>query len=102
MLKKFPTNCVPMSVRRYDGIPHGIFHASKNVHAPEVVVVLAVGTVLIGFEYLSAIINTCRLPSVVLDSGPKISTTTNSNGHVAGRSCRRRLCLRSMPLLAQL
>lgn len=67
------TGCVKFSVRRYDSIPYGIIQASKNIHATEVAVILAVGMAYVSFEYLSVVITPCWLSFVLSGSKPKMS-----------------------------
>lgn len=100
--KNLLTNFVLLSVRIFDAIPNVITHASKNIHSTAIFVILAVGTSLVSFDYLSVIITACWLPFIFLDSGSKISIATNSNGSVARNSCKWRLCLSVVPALAQL
>lgn len=103
---KVPTNlltfCVPLAVRRYDGIPHGTSDESKKVHATAFVTILAVCMALVSFEFLSVMITICRLYFVVLANRFKIFIATNSNSPVAEKSCSWHLCLSVLPALVQL
>lgn len=53
------TDCIPLSVRRWEGILYEITHALKNIHAIEFLTTLAVRTALFRFEQMSLIISTC-------------------------------------------
>lgn len=75
-------NFVAMLLSRYYGIPYETTHASKNIHVAAVVVILKVSTNCVSFEYLSKIITTCWLPFAAMDSEPKISIATDSDGQL--------------------
>lgn len=83
--KHFLTYCVPLSVRRCDGISYGTTDASKNIHATTVAIILAVGTACVSLVYLSVIITTCCLHFAVWGSRTKISIATNSPGQLLGK-----------------
>lgn len=70
------TSFVQLSVISDDCIPYGTTQASKIVHAKAFVVVLAVRTALVSFEYLSVLIMTYWLSFIVVGIGLKISMET--------------------------
>lgn len=78
------TNWALLSVNRYAGIPYGMTRAVKKVFAKVFVAIRAMETARMSFGYESVIMTTCCFPYIVLESGPKTSTATNSNRSVAG------------------
>lgn len=63
---------------------YGMTHAVTKISATVFVFIRAVKAARVSFEYRAVIITTCSFSSIVLETGLKMSTATNSNRSVAG------------------
>lgn len=78
VVKHLLTNCGPLLVNIYGGIPNRMTQLSRNIVAICVQLISAVSIARVNFENWSATMSTCWFPVLIPDSGPKMAMVANS------------------------